>query len=540
MRLTIMPEREFDYLIVGGGSSGCVLANRLSENQNIRVCLIEAGPSDKSWFLKPAISVMYAMKYKKYTSQYFSSPQHNMNGRAIHIPRGKTLGGTSSINGMLYVRGHPSDYDNWAENGNIGWDWQSVLPYFKKSEKNHNFKSSKLHGTDGLLNVRKLDDPNPVNQAYFSSAKQLQFPFNQDFNGIQQEGVGHYQSTMTKGIRNSASAAFLRPVKHRKNLTIMTNIEVEGVSLKNSQATGIRVSRGNTKFEIKAKKEVLLCAGSIGSPSILMRSGVGSPSTLSKAGINTIHPLPGVGENLQDHASCTIYVKTSSRSPYGISFPVLPKLAAWGFDYFLRRRGLFASNIMECGGFFKTEKSLQHPNIQHIFMPAFRQPPPNMLAYGHGYSLNTILLRPKSTGSVKIKSPNPSEAPIIDLNMLDAAEDLEALVAAIKTSRQILSSREFSHLKPKEFRPGPQVQTDEDWKEYIRANAQTVYHPVGTCKMGVGEDAVVDSNLSVRGLRNLRVIDASIMPRIVGGNTNAPTIMIAEKGADIIKKTLTH
>tara|TARA_B100000401_G_scaffold133901_1_gene88627 strand:- start:208 stop:1023 length:816 start_codon:yes stop_codon:yes gene_type:complete len=271
-----------------------------------------------------------------------------------------------------------------------------------------------------------------------------------------------------------------------------------------------------------------------------MRSGVGSPSTLSKAGINTIHPLPGVGENLQDHASCTIYVKTSSRSPYGISFPVLPKLAAWGFDYFLRRRGLFASNIMECGGFFKTEKSLQHPNIQHIFMPAFRQPPPNMLAYGHGYSLNTILLRPKSTGSVKIKSPNPSEAPIIDLNMLDAAEDLEALVAAIKTSRQILSSREFSHLKPKEFRPGPQVQTDEDWKEYIRANAQTVYHPVGTCKMGVGEDAVVDSNLSVRGLRNLRVIDASIMPRIVGGNTNAPTIMIAEKGADIIKKTLTH
>jgi choline dehydrogenase len=540
MRLTIMPEREFDYLIVGGGSSGCVLANRLSENQNIRVCLIEAGPSDKSWFLKPAISVMYAMKYKKYTSQYFSSPQRSMNGRSIHIPRGKTLGGTSSINGMLYVRGHPSDYDNWAENGNIGWDWQSVLPYFKKSEKNHNFKSSKLHGTDGLLNVRKLDDPNPVNQAYFSSAKQLQFPFNQDFNGIQQEGVGHYQSTMTKGIRNSASAAFLRPVKHRKNLTIMTNIEVESVSLENSQATGIRVSRGNTKFEIKAKKEVLLCAGSIGSPSILMRSGVGSPSTLSKAGINTIHPLPGVGENLQDHASCTIYVKTSSRSPYGISFPVLPKLAAWGFDYFLRRRGLFASNIMECGGFFKTEKSLQHPNIQHIFMPAFRQPPPNMLAYGHGYSLNTILLRPKSTGSVKIKSPNPSEAPIIDLNMLDAAEDLEALVAAIKTSRQILSSREFSHLKPKEFRPGPQVQTDEDWKEYIRANAQTVYHPVGTCKMGVGEDAVVDSNLSVRGLRNLRVIDASIMPRIVGGNTNAPTIMIAEKGADIIKKTLTH
>jgi choline dehydrogenase len=540
MRLTIMPEREFDYLIVGGGSSGCALANRLSENQNIRVCLIEAGPSDKSWFLKPAISVMYAMKYKKYTSQYFSSPQRSMNGRSIHIPRGKTLGGTSSINGMLYVRGHPSDYDNWAENGNIGWDWQSVLPYFKKSEKNHNFKSSKLHGTDGLLNVRKLDDPNPVNQAYFSSAKQLQFPFNQDFNGIQQEGVGHYQSTMTKGIRNSASAAFLRPVKHRKNLTIMTNIEVESVSLENSQATGIRVSRGNTKFEIKAKKEVLLCAGSIGSPSILMRSGVGSPSTLSKAGINTIHPLPGVGENLQDHASCTIYVKTSSRSPYGISFPVLPKLAAWGFDYFLRRRGLFASNIMECGGFFKTEKSLQHPNIQHIFMPAFRQPPPNMLAYGHGYSLNTILLRPKSTGSVKIKSPNPSEAPIIDLNMLDAAEDLEALVAAIKTSRQILSSREFSHLKPKEFRPGPQVQTDEDWKEYIRANAQTVYHPVGTCKMGVGEDAVVDSNLSVRGLRNLRVIDASIMPRIVGGNTNAPTIMIAEKGADIIKKTLTH
>ncbi len=535
-----MPEREFDYLIVGGGSSGCVLANRLSENQNIRVCLIEAGPSDKSWFLKPAISVMYAMKYKKYTSQYFSSPQRSMNGRSIHIPRGKTLGGTSSINGMLYVRGHPSDYDNWAENGNIGWDWQSVLPYFKKSEKNHNFKSSKLHGTDGLLNVRRLDDPNPVNQAYFSSAKQLQFHFNQDFNGTQQEGVGHYQSTMTKGIRNSASVAFLRPVKHRKNLTIMTNIEVEGVSLENGQATGIRVSRGNTKFEIKAKKEVLLCAGSIGSPSILMRSGVGSPSTLSKAGINTIHPLPGVGENLQDHASCTIYVKTSSRSPYGISFPVLPKLAAWGFDYFLRRRGLFASNIMECGGFFKTEKSLQHPNIQHIFMPAFRQPPPNMLAYGHGYSLNTILLRPKSTGSVKIKSPNPSEAPIIDLNMLDAAEDLEALVAAIKTSRQILSSREFSHLKPKEFRPGPQVQTDEDWKEYIRANAQTVYHPVGTCKMGVGEDAVVDSNLSVRGLRNLRVIDASIMPRIVGGNTNAPTIMIAEKGADIIKKTLTH
>ena len=304
----------------------------------------------------------------------------------------------------------------------------------------------------------------------------------------------------------------------------------------NKSAIGVLVRNFKEQFKINARKEVILSAGSISSPTILMRSGIGDADVLSNIGVDIIHPLPGVGKNLQDHVSCTIYVKTISKVPYGFSVPLIPKLSWWVLDYFMRRKGLYASNIMECGGFFKTDNTLDCPNIQHIFMPAFRQPPPDMLAYGHGYSLNTILLRPKSVGSIRIKSSDPSDAPVIDLNMLSETDDLNNLVIGIKGSRQILNSKEFSYLKPEEFRPGPVVQTDSQLADYIKDNAQTVYHPVGTCKMGIDREAVVDPQLKVHGVSNLRVVDASIMPRIIGGNTNAPTIMIAEKAADFISK----
>ena len=526
-------EQTFDYVIVGAGSAGCVLANRLSENPGVTVALLEAGPPDRSPYIHIPAGLLKLPYHTKINWRYNSAAQSTMKGRQIFVPRGKTLGGTSSINGMVYIRGNPLDYDEWAAGGNSGWSWRDVKPYFLKAEHNEQFGGDEHHGKGGPLNVTFVKRPARLERDFVAAAESLQYRENKDFNGDSQDGFGLHQVTQKNGRRWSTAMGYLRPARNRPNLTVMTDAPVTRVIVDNNRATGVMLSG---ERRINARNEVLLSAGAIISPKILMQSGIGDSQDLVAKGIRPVHHLPGVGKNLQDHAAIGVMMRTVSRATYGFSWPIVHRLAWNALEYIFRRTGMFASNLVESGGFIRTRTDLDRPDIQFVFVPGWRATPPAVIESGHGYCLYSVLLRPKSRGSVSLAGPDVTAAPVIDPRFYADGDDMQVMLRGLKEARRIVHAASFQKYKPTELAPGTAVQNDAGLEDYIRGNGSTIYHPVGTCKMGNDTMAVVDARLRVKGIEGLRVVDASIMPTICGGNTNAPTIMIGEKAADMIKE----
>jgi len=526
---------EFDYIIVGGGSAGCVLADKLSASGNYQVCLLEAGPHDNHWMTKIPLAVVTLMRSKKRNWQFYSEPEPYLNNRRIFNPRGKTLGGSSSINAMLYVRGQKEDYDHWQSLGNKGWSYHEVLPYFKAIQHQERGENE-FHGENGPLNVADSRAKPTINQHFINAAQHLGIPLNQDFNGDVQEGIGYYQLTQKNGVRCSAATAFLEPNKTRKNLTVLTDVIVHNVIIEQGEAKGINCIYQGTKQEFIARKEVILSAGAFNSPQLLMLSGIGDPSELKKHDIPLKHALTGVGKNLQDHVDILTVFELNYHELLAYRFRSLLWSCKESIKYLLNRTGILTSPVAETGGFIKTNSAESRPDIQLHFIPAAMDDHGrnDAMLFKYGSALHACLLRPKSRGCVTLNSASPLQKPKVLLNMLSDEDDVRRMVEAVKISRAIFNQPPLSNLLSKEIFPGKSMQSDSEIEAFIRQKANTIYHPVGTCKMGQDEEAVVDEQLRVKGVTRLRVADASIMPTIISGNTNAPTMMIAAKAADMI------
>lgn len=525
----------FDYIIVGAGSAGCVLANRLSENPEHRVLLLEAGASDWNPLVHMPAGIAQLVGQKGINWDYNTAPEQQLNQRSLWWPRGKVLGGSSSINAMCYIRGHAKDYDEWQELGAEGWNWNNVLPYFKKSESNER-GNSEFHGANGPLSVSDPRYLNPLTAVFLEASEQAGFSINRDFNGATQEGFGCYQTTTRDGQRCSSAKAYLKPVRKRKNLKVITNATASRIIFENGRASALVYSVAGKGFCEAAKQEIILCGGSINSPQLLMLSGIGPSAHLQQHGIEVVVDLPGVGGNLQDHLDvCTLQKCTQA-----ITYDTSNQVAA-GIKYFLFKQGPGTSNVAESGGFLRTALAEdERPDLQFHFVPAQLDDHGRTKLPGSGYTLHACFLRPKSRGRIYLTSNNIQHKPRIEAGYLTDTDgfDLKVMVEAIKISRKILAQAAFDEYRGIETFPGKDVQSDADFEAFIREKSESIYHPVGTCKMGTKSDknAVLDEQCRVFGVQGLRVVDASAMPKLISGNTNAPTIMMAERVADMIIK----
>jgi choline dehydrogenase-like flavoprotein len=519
----------YDYVIVGAGSAGCVLANRLTEDPGVRVLLIEAGRRDRHPNIK--IPAAFAKQFQtKLDWDLATEPEPHCNGRSLYVPRGKGLGGSSSMNAMLYVRGNPLDYDGWAAGGAEGWGWDEVRPYFLKAEDNQR-GDSEHHAAGGPLRVEDGRSPRPLTGRFLAACEKAGVPRIDDYNGPEQDGASMAQVTQRGGRRWSAADAYLRPAQKRPNLEVVTGALVSGVEITNGTATGVRHSRRRGGERVaRAEREVILAAGAIGSPQLLMLSGVGPAAQLQEVGVPVVHDLPAVGENLQDHP----YVVCVWDVPGGGSLADAEKPMAL-LEYLLRRTGPLSSSVAEAFAFVRSRPGLPAPDLQFHFAPAYFVDNGFEEYDGHAVSMGPVLVKPRSRGWVRLRSADPAAKPRILTNSLSVDVDVAALVAGVRLSREIAAAGPFAEALGRELFPGAEVDTDEAIAADVRRRAELLYHPVGTCRMGSGPDAVVSPSLQVHGLERLRVVDASVMPLIPGGNTNAPTIMIAEKAADLIR-----
>mgnify|MGYP006080439681 FL=1 len=532
---------EFDFVIVGGGSAGSTMAARLSEDPNVTVCLLEAGGRGTSILLRAPVGAVLALPgYGKLFNWAFKTvPQPGLNGRRGYQPRGRALGGSSAINAMLYVRGHKSDYENWVALGCDGWGWEDCLPYFKKSENNERGLDN-FHGNNGPLHVSNQQSPRPITHAFVTAATANQHYLRTDFNDGDNEGVGMYQVTQfhsdkKNGERCSAAAAYLHPVMERPNLTVITKARATKILFEGKCAIGVAYQQDKTSKTVHANKEVLLAAGALQSPQLLQLSGVGRADDITPHGIEMVHELMGVGQNLQDHLDFTLSYKTNDTDNFGIGLVGSARLIAAMLTWWRTGRGMIATPFAEGAAFLKTDPSLDLPDIQLHFVIAVVDDHARRLHLGHGYGCHVCVLRPHSRGTITLQNADPMADPVIDPQFLSDRRDLETMIKGAKMTRHILQTEPLASYAKQELFGVKDHMTDTEWEHHIRARADTIYHPVGTCKMGIDNLAVVDPQLRVHGLTGLRVVDASVMPTLIGGNTNAPTIMIAEKCADMIK-----